>query len=136
MIEPLLEAERALTVGMLDHAERLYRAIAEADPKNSIAVVGLARVALERGQDVEALQLSRRALRIDGENVAAQRLVMRLEEVLRVRGVPLPPEETAATASPASPAPQARPPAAEATDPPMEPSPGGRGLLSRFRRRG
>lgn len=91
MIEPLLEAERALTVGMLDHAERLYRAVAEADPRNSIAVVGLARVALERGQDVEALQLARRALAIDGENVAAQRLVMRLEEVLRARGVPLPP---------------------------------------------
>ncbi len=85
MIELLLEAERALTVGMLDQAERLYRQTIEHDPNNSIAVVGLARVAIERGDDRGALEQARAALAIDADNVAAQRLVTRLEEVLAVR---------------------------------------------------
>jgi hypothetical protein len=85
VIEPLLEAERALSVGLLDQAERLYASVAEADPRNSIAVVGLARVALERGRDDEALALGRRALRIDPENGMARRLVVRLEEVAAER---------------------------------------------------
>jgi thioredoxin-like negative regulator of GroEL len=90
MIELLLQAERALSMGMVDQAERLYRQVAEADPRNSIAVVGLARVALERADDAEAWRQAKRALAIDPENVAAQRLVGRLEEVFRERGDPLP----------------------------------------------
>ena len=88
MIELLLQAERALSVGLLDRAETLYRQVAAADPRNSIAVVGLARVAIERGDELEALELGRRALEIDPENSAAQRLVQRIEEVRAYRGEP------------------------------------------------
>jgi len=92
VIEPLLAAERAMSVGLLDRAESLYRQVAAADPRNSIAVVGLARVALDRGDEEAALELSRRALTIDPENAAAVRMVARLEEVMVFRGdeVPLP----------------------------------------------
>ncbi|MBA3235962.1 MAG: hypothetical protein H0T59_08230 [Chloroflexi bacterium] len=85
MIELLLQAERALSVGLLDRADVLYSQVAKADPRNSIAVVGLARVTLDRGDDVGALELARKALAIDPENTAAQRMVARLEEVLDFR---------------------------------------------------
>ena len=86
MIELILQAERALSVGQLEQAERLYRRSPTADPRNSIAVVGLARVALDRGDDRGAYTLARQALDIDPENAAAQRLADRLDEVMRYRG--------------------------------------------------
>lgn len=89
MIEILLEAERALTAGRLDQAERLYDQAVTADPRNSIAVVGLARVALERGDERRAHALATSALSIDAENVAARRMATRLEEVFATRGEPL-----------------------------------------------
>ncbi len=124
MIELLLQAERSLSVGLLDQAERMYRQASEADPRNSIAVVGLARVALERSDDATALALGRRALEIDPDNVAARRLVDRLTEVAARRAAsepaPTPTPEPAPTSAPA-------------------PAPAGgvrRGLLRRLLRRG
>jgi predicted Zn-dependent protease len=87
VIEVLLQAESALSLGLLDRAEALYRQVAANDPRNSIAVVGLARVSLERGSVATALEHARHALAIDPENVAAQRLAQRLEEILRFRDV-------------------------------------------------
>jgi hypothetical protein len=85
VIEILLEAERALSVGLTDRAEQLYRQAIDNDPRNSIAVVGLARVALDRADDGAALDLARRALGIDPDNDAARRMVARLEEVRAFR---------------------------------------------------
>lgn len=104
MIELLLQAERALSIGLVDHAERLYRQAVAADPLNSIAVVGLARVALEHADDAEAYRRARQALRIDPENVAAVRLVERLEEVFSHRGQALPTLERAGPTRPSPPA--------------------------------
>jgi thioredoxin-like negative regulator of GroEL len=89
VIEHLLEAERALSFGRIDRAEEIYKQVAESDPRNSIAVVGLARVALERADELGAYLLARRALTIDPENDAARRLAQRLEEVLATRGEPV-----------------------------------------------
>ena len=104
MIELLLEAERALTHGLIDQAERLYRQVADSDPHSSIAVMGLARVALERGDDRAAFVFARQALSIDAQNPAAPHLVMRLTEVMAGRGeVPPQAPETGAPA-PSAPA--------------------------------
>lgn len=136
MIELLIEAERALSAGALDRAEQLYRQVAEADPHNSIAVVGLARVALERADELGAYLLARRALRMDPENEAARRLAARLEEVLAARGEPVmePLGPTAAAqVVPSTPEP---PEPAAAAAPIIRPNPKRRGLLGRFRRSG
>jgi len=74
-IERLLDAGRALEADRLDVAERIYRQVANADPRSSIAVVGLARVALRRGRIDDGLELARAALAIDPGNVAAARLL-------------------------------------------------------------
>jgi hypothetical protein len=107
VIELLLQAERALSMGLVDQAARLYRQAADADPRNSIAVVGLARVALERGDEVLAWQEAKRALTIDPENAAAQRMVERFEEVWRYQGQPTPSSVGAGVSA----APGAAPPA-------------------------
>lgn len=86
MIEPLLQAERLLLHGQVDAAEKLYAGTLAADPRNSIAAVGLARVALERGDDRLAYDKAVAALEIDRENAAALRLEARLSEVLVARG--------------------------------------------------
>ena len=119
MIELLLEAERALSFGLVDRAEALYRQVAAADPKNSIAIVGLARVALERADDAQALTFARQALEIDPENDAARRLTERMEEVLTTRGEALPARLVAAPPS----APPVDPPATAEPDAPIPPPP-------------
>lgn len=146
MIELLLQAERAMSVGLIDRAETLYVQVSEADPQNSIAVVGLARVALERGDESGALDLARRALIIDPENAAASRMVERLEEVLRYRGEPIAPTQSTVAASPTTaaatpttsdPAPQvAAAPTPDVSPPdPIPPAPKRRSLLDRLLRR-
>lgn len=129
MIELLLEAERAMDVGLTDQAERLFRQAADADPRNSIAVVGLARVALERGDEAGALGLARRALEIDADNPAARRLVDRLVEVIAYRAG----ASGAADGSGADTRGAAEPPGAP--DPPEVTEPERRGLLRRILRR-
>jgi tetratricopeptide (TPR) repeat protein len=146
MIELLLQAERAMSVGLVDRAEVLYAQVADADPQNSIAVVGLARVALERGDEAEALALAQRALTIDPENAAAARMVERLDEVIAYRGespgtdMTAPDEPTTAPvvdieAPPAPPAhtPTPAPAGPASTPPPRRPSLLAR-LFGRFRR--
>ena len=102
MIELLLAAERMLATGDLDHAERLFSQVAEADPRNAIAVVGLAEVATARGNDAGALEAARRALQIDPDNAAARRMIERLEAVaLRPESATTPEPEAAPPAPPA-----------------------------------
>ena len=82
----MLQAERLLLHGMVDAAEEIYRNATERDPHNAIAVVGLARVALEHGDERLAYERALQALAIDPQNVAALRLEARLSEVLAARG--------------------------------------------------
>jgi len=135
LIELLLEAERALSFGRVDRAEEIYRQVAESDPRNSIAVVGLARVALERADDLGAYLLARRALMIDGENDAARRLAARLEEVLATRGEPVEDPLPRNVPAPTPPPEAQRDDETAATDEPARPEGGRRSLIDRLRRR-
>jgi tetratricopeptide (TPR) repeat protein len=111
MIELLLAAERMLEAGDLDHAERLFSQVAEADPRNAIAVVGLAEVASARGDDAGAIATARRALRIDPENAAARRMIDRLQTVAPEPAVEATDQPEAADRAPiaAEPEPEAAP---------------------------
>jgi len=133
VIELMLEAERALAVQQLDRAERLYRQVLASDPNNAIAIVGLARVALERGDERTTYVEARRALALDPENPAAAHLSMRMAEILQGRGETLPvieaPNSDAGIARSAS---SAATPAAAAT---ATPEPDRRGLVDRLLRR-
>jgi tetratricopeptide (TPR) repeat protein len=109
VIEQLLRAENALALGLLDQAEQIYAQTLAHDPANAIAVVGLSRVALERGDERASLDLARRALSIDPENAQAGRMADRLEEVMRERGDAIPP----AAIKPGAIPPAALPPGAD-----------------------
>lgn len=75
MIERLLQAEAALDKGLLDVAGRLYLQVAQADPRNAIALVGLARIALREDRLDEARELAEQALALDPDEAAAQRVL-------------------------------------------------------------
>jgi tetratricopeptide (TPR) repeat protein len=143
MIERLLAAEKALDQGMLDTAGRLFDQVAQADPRNAIALVGLAKVALREDRIDDARELAEQALAIDPDEAAAQRLLR--EVYAEVRPTPeLKPalESRLAPAAPAT-APELEPAAPEPAAPgravpdvaapearrPREPS-----LLARLRR--
>ncbi len=79
MIELLLVAEHLLADGDVDRAEHLFRQVADADSRNAIAVVGLARIARARGDDEAAADFVRRALAIDPDEAAARRLLDELK---------------------------------------------------------
>ena len=79
MIERLLAAESALASNELDAAERQFNLVADADPRNALAVVGLARVAERRGDGFSARALALRALDIDPDEAAAARLLRDLD---------------------------------------------------------
>jgi len=87
----LQEAELALTAGRLDRAEELFLERLGAEPSDALAAVGLAQVALERGDEARALELGRWALWLDPAEDQAVRFVSRLEEVMRYRGEEPPP---------------------------------------------
>lgn len=75
MIELLLQADKAVKAGALDEAERLYWQAVEKDPRNSIAVAGLAQVALARGDHSTAHVFAEKALEVDPDNLAAKRIL-------------------------------------------------------------
>ena len=117
MIELLLNAESQLALGLLDQAERTYRTVLEADPRNAIAAVGLSRVALEHGDEAGAHALARAALEIDPANATARRMLDRLDEVARYRDAAVAGLAAAAAAPGPADAPPDPPAAPPADDP-------------------
>jgi tetratricopeptide (TPR) repeat protein len=97
VIEQLLRAENALALGLLDQAQQIYERTLAHDPANAIALVGLSRVALERGDERASLGFARRALSLDPENAQAGRMIDRLEEVIHERGDAIPQEAPSTT---------------------------------------
>jgi hypothetical protein len=79
MFEVLLQAGKFLEAGELDQAEDSYWQIVELDPSNAIAVAGLARVSMERGDTRLARTFAERALVLDPESAAARRTLEALD---------------------------------------------------------
>lgn len=83
--EKQIQADRLLTYGMLDQAERLYQEVLALEPNNVEAAFGLARVALERGDEQLALERVKRAVKINPRFEDATRLEQRLAEIVAAR---------------------------------------------------
>jgi thioredoxin-like negative regulator of GroEL len=83
--EKQLQADRLLLYGLLDQAEALYGEVLRAEPRNSEAAFGLARVALERGEEQMAYERVQAAVGLNPGNDDAQRLARRLGEILEAR---------------------------------------------------
>ena len=136
MIERLLAAEAALSRDELDHAQRMFDQVVDADPRNAMAVVGLARVLARRGDTDAARELLAHALDIDPDEAAAHRLLAELAVSTAA------PAAAAAPAVEATPGPDRAPASAPAPAlaPAPAPAPGAssapppRGLLGRLRR--
>jgi hypothetical protein len=83
--EKQIQADRLLMYGLLDQAERLYGEVLRAEPSNSEALFGLARVALERGDERLALERAQVASRLNPSDDDARRLADRLGEIVETR---------------------------------------------------
>jgi len=83
--EKQIQADRLLTYGLLDHAEKLYEEVLEAEPGNVEVAFGLARVALERGDEQLAYERVKLALKINPRFDDAVRLEQRLAEIIATR---------------------------------------------------
>jgi tetratricopeptide (TPR) repeat protein len=112
MIERLLAAEKALDQGMVDTAGRLFAQVAQADPRNAIALVGLAKVALREDRIDDARELAEQALALDPDEAAAQRLLREVYAEVR-----LAPEPTPAPAPAQAPTPVTAPEEQAASEP-------------------
>ena len=84
--EKQIQADRLLTYGLLDQAEKLYEEVVAAEPQNVEAALGLARVALERGDEQLAHERARRAVQINPRFDDAVRFEQRLSEIIAARG--------------------------------------------------
>ena len=80
MFELLLQADKSLSEGLLDQAERTYWQLIELDPTNAIAMAGLAMISLERLDKRLARTFAVRALGIDPESIVARRVLQALDE--------------------------------------------------------
>jgi tetratricopeptide (TPR) repeat protein len=83
--EKQIQADRLLNYGLLDQAEALYGLVLDAEPKNVEAAFGLARVALERGDENLAYERVKRAVKINPRFDDAVRLEQRLAEIIATR---------------------------------------------------
>jgi thioredoxin-like negative regulator of GroEL len=90
MIERLLAADAALERDDAPLARKLFEQVADADPRNAIAIVGLARVAARLGEPERARALAERALAVDPLEAAANRLIADLDAAAAPAPVPEP----------------------------------------------
>jgi len=68
----IADAYEALQAGKLDQAESRYRAVLQADAQNVDALLGLATIALRRGNAQQAIGFYEQALQIEPRNTVAQ----------------------------------------------------------------